>query len=308
MNLPSELAREAELLRFRLTHHLGGSSERLGDLLHEIEARVPHHPIVRTARAWAALPETALPGPPPELTPAAEAWLAGSPQRALELALEALDDRDHARTAATVADLCWFVGRREEAIARWQDLRQLCGPLPPLEVRLGRAALTAGRLVDAQDRAVHALIQNPLYGSAFVLLCHIQQAQGQEVTPIPLRPQVRQVNGELLLARGLTSPAKAAWLEALEVAREAPAHESPPGRLATQTLLTTWRALRDEGARKNRTERPLRALDEWEQAGLLDSYLWAVGLNPSNAAAFRERLEPEERDRRFWTTGVLENA
>lgn len=306
MNAPSALAREAELLRFRLAHHLGGSPERLRELLGRLERQVPHHPVVRTARALQVLPETGLPGPPPELADAAEAWLAGDPVAAHAHACRALAQRDHVRTRVTVADLAWVLQRPDEARDGWTRAAADAGSLAPLEVRLGRAALGAGQLADALDRAVRALIQNPLYGTAFVLLAHVHRARGHEVLTVPLPPQVRHSPDGLQLERGVDGRARAAWREAVRAAQEAPSAEAPPGAHATAALLTTWRALPAGDKRQTTAEWPLRALDRWERTGVLETYLWAIGLTRASAGAFRSRSGHQDRDRRFWAEGVLQ--
>ncbi len=306
MIVPSQLAQEAERLRFRLAHHLGGDPERLEGLLQQLERRVPHHPVARTARAEAALPETALPGPPPELAGSAEAWLAGDPQAALIAARRALSERDHPRTRTTVGDLCWFLGRGEEALGCWESVRARLGPLPALLVRLGRAALKGGRAGEALERAVQALLANPLHGTATILLGHAHRARGREVLPVPLPPQVAQVDGELRLARGLGARSRAAWLAGLEAARAADPGELPPGATAVQVLLATWRALPEGDRKEQRASWPLQALERWERDRVLETYLWAVGLSAETAHGFRARRDrAAERDRRFWTEGVL---
>jgi hypothetical protein len=305
---PSALARQAEQLRFRIDHHLGGDPEDLIKLLQQLEARVAHHAVVRNARAAQALPETVLPAPPPELSAAASAWIAGDAGQALAKGRRALSDRPHPRTAVTVADLCWATGRPDEALAGWEAVRSELGSLVPLLVRLGRAALVQGRTGEALERAVQALGQNPLHGTAFVLLAHTHRARGAETVPVPLPARLAVVDGQLKLARGLGERARRAWTDALKAAREAPPDETPPGRSALHTLLQTWRSLPVGSAKEQRVSWTVQALDRWERAGVLDSYLWAVGLNPDTAHAFRRRPTPQARDQRFWTEQVVETS
>jgi tetratricopeptide (TPR) repeat protein len=304
--VPSALALEAETLRFRLSHHLGGSPKRLKELLAALEFKVPHHPVVRNQHAWLALPETALPAPPPELAAAASAWLAGDVNLALAKAREASRIQEHPRTTTTIADLYWSLGQRRDAVELWQEVRDKTGPLPPLLTRLGRAALVAGRTEDALEGAVQALSANPLYGTAFVLLSHTHRAQGHEILPVPLPNQIRHIDGQLRMVQELGARAETAWLKALEAARNAPPQESPPGRTAASTLTKTWLALApDTGRRDAPAEWPLRALCRWQKAGLLDTYLWAVGLTPLTADLFRTRTIPLSQDRQFWSQAVL---
>ncbi len=304
--VPSQLAREAEQLRFRLAHHLGGDPERLRALLSDLEAKVPHHPIVRTVRAAEALPGTMLPGPPPELSEAAAAWAGGDPVRALALARQAQEQRPHARTATTVADLCWYLGRPREAVAGWQTVRAELGPLPPLEVRLGRAALGAGKAKDALERALQALIQNPLHGTATVLLGHAHRAQGREMLPVPLPHQVFRVKGEPAFSPSLPERDRKAWLAGVAAAGSAEPHQVPPLASVFAAVLSSWR----DAPAASADDRPswvLGACLRWEEAGVLDSYQWAVGLTAATADAFRRRKGGADRDRRFWSEAVLQS-
>ena len=302
----SALAREAEQLRFRIEHHLGGDPEKLVRLLRQLEVRVPHHPIVRTARAVTALPDTALPGPPPELSSAAARWLAGDPEGALEHARAALAERPHPRTRVTVADLHWHLGAREEALVGWQLARDELGPLPPLAVRRGRAALVDGRSGEALDEAVRALLQNPLYGTAFVLLTHAHRARGQEALPVPLPTQAVRTADGLRMVSGLGERGQASWTAALRASQVAPAEETPPGHSGVAALLDQWRTLAPGSTAEERQCWPIATLDRWEREGTLETYLWASGLTPDRAEDFRLRSDPEASDRRFWREAILE--
>ncbi len=305
MMVPSQLAREAERERFRLLHGLGGQPERLEGLLRELEVRVPHHPVARTARGWAALPETALPAPPENLAAAAQAWLDGDLAGAREAAATARAELDHPRTTVTLGDLAWQAGEATLAVRHWRVARGVLGALPPLEVRLGRAAFARQRHGEALDHAARALVENPLYGTAAVLLGHVCIAGGGSPIPVPLPPQVRQIDGQLQLSRGLGPRARRVWLRALEAARTAPPDELPPGQTAALTLVATWRELPSDGRRADRAEWPLRQLDAWEREGLLDVYLWAVGLDAGNAEAWRGwRQQHTDAVRRFWSEGT----
>ena len=69
------LARAAERLRFRAAWHQGADDARLAALRAELLERNPWHPIALNFRARAALPETFLPPPEPELAPLGVAFL-----------------------------------------------------------------------------------------------------------------------------------------------------------------------------------------------------------------------------------------
>ncbi|MCB9793297.1 MAG: hypothetical protein H6741_11275 [Alphaproteobacteria bacterium] len=172
-----------DALRFRLEFGLGGDPQALEDGRLRLEAQAPHHPLTLNLRAWRALPETALPPPPPALREAAERFLAGDLTDALARARTV----DAPRALVVQADLLLLLGRVEPARAALRAATRALGPLPPLIFRDARCAELSGDPDEAWSACVEALVGNPLYGSARRLQLDLVERRGGWLLPLPLR-------------------------------------------------------------------------------------------------------------------------
>ena len=275
MSLPvPELARATEALRFRLAWHQGGDPARLQALTDELQERSPWHPIALNLRARAALPETFLPPPEPGLAELGAAWLRGDAARVVALAREA--------------------GSRRARLV----LAQLGEPVEALGDSVEELA--------AARRPVDALVRNPLYGTARVLLVERARAEGRPMLRLPLVAPVQRREGRLSLPRTLSERAARAWT-AWHRAVSSPLNtDLPPGSAGHRALLEAWRAGDEAPARFREDPDPeIRRLDQLDREGLLPAYEWSCGLAPSNAPAFRAWAAQDRGTlRRLWTEGL----
>ncbi|HJN74990.1 MAG TPA: hypothetical protein QGF58_13765 [Myxococcota bacterium] len=287
------LARAAERLRFRAAWHQGADDARLAALRAELLERNPWHPIALNFRARAALPETFLPPPEPELAPLGVAFLR--------------DDLDEVRRLATASKTPRArLALAQVALSRGEVVDLDCDDT--VDVLVVRAAMkrAVGDLPGSLALAAEALTANPLYGTARVLLAEVNEAQGSTLIRLPLMAPVERTNGRLVHTRNLSDGARAAWT-AWNRAVSSPGNgELPPGSAGHRALLEAWRA-RPQTAPRFREDPNLEIarLDRWEREGLLAAYEWSCGLTRANSEAFRRwAVEGSSSLRRLWREGL----
>jgi hypothetical protein len=280
--------------------------ERLTRLLVE---GAPHHPVALNLRARAALPETMLPESGEALRDIASAFAAGDFSAALALArdLGDLSMEEEGLREQTLGDLVFLTQGPAEAEPHFRTAIQGLGPLAPLLARLGRCALGTGDSPTASRYAVRSLTENPLYGTALVLLFEAAQAEGKTLLPIPIQARIFTAPGGVRVDPSLSPRGRMAWESWLQARETSDFQERPPERSSTLRLIEAWRAGSDgQLAYSDSDNQELEALDRWERDGLLDAYLWFAGLNPENAHVFRTwRDAHRDTAERFWRQGVL---
>jgi len=302
----SELAIEVERQRFRLAHRLGGDPQRLDEQLVRLARTVPFHPVVLNERARRLLPETWPEPPPLELAPVAQALLAGQVDDAYRTASElASERRGDGQVQMALGDLQLLRGDAGGAETSFRRGMELLGPLPCLMVRYGRCRLLHGATKEAWKLVVGALTQCPIYGSGHALYADVAAAAGRALIPVPLPLPLVQDGDRVVPHPDLTAPAAAAW--ARYVAH--PGQGTPPGLLRARAALDLWTSSRETEERADAEVQVLPTLAAWQQAGLLRSYLWIVGLSSDNVADFRSWIvERPHQMRAFWELGPTGQA
>jgi tetratricopeptide (TPR) repeat protein len=305
----SHLALEVEGLHFSRAHGMETDSNRCERLTRLLMEGAPHHPVALNLRARDALPETMLPESRGALKEVATAFAAGDFAAALDLARElgGLSMKEAGLREHTLGDLVFLTRGPAEAEPHFRAALQALGPLAPLLARLGRCALGTGDWSTARRYAVRALTENPLYGTALVLLFEAAQAEGESLLPIPIQARIFGTPGGMRVDPSLSPRGRMAWEAWLRARETSDFRERPPERSSTLRLIEVWRAGSDgQLAYSDSPNQELEALDRWERDGLLDAYLWFAGLNHENAAVFRNwRDAHRDTAERFWREGVL---
>lgn len=285
-----------ERARFRVLFGLSADRARATQLEQLVLHRAPEHPLVQNHRARLAMPETELPPPPLALSEAARAFLRGRIRQALTLA-EAVPGP---RAEVMRGDLLLLLDSPDAAHA-FERAREGLGDLPPLLARLARCELNAGAPERAHDLCVSALCDNPLLGTARVLLRASLEALKRPWTPIPMRVPVKRSGDRLLLPKGVTEQETEIWRAWWTATLNAPEDEHPPGASAHAALLAQMPTTPISGP----TGAVLRRVSTLHQADLLPAYQWARGLTSSNAQVFKTwRRHNPAALRRLWTEGV----
>jgi hypothetical protein len=305
----SRLALEVEELQFSRAHGMETNSSRCERLTRLLVEGAPHHPVALNLRARAALPETMLPEAGEITRDIASAFAAREFSAALALArdLGGLSMEEEGLREHTVGDLVFLTLGPAEAEPHFRAAIQALGPLAPLLARLGRCALGAGDWPTARRYAVRSLTENPLYGTALVLLFEAAHAEGESLLPIPIQARILTAPDGTRIDPSLSPRGRMAWESWLQARESSDFQERPPERSSTLRLIEAWRAGSDgQLAYSDSPNQELEALDRWERDGLLDAYLWFAGLNPENAHVFRTWRDTQRDSlERFWRHGVL---
>ncbi len=305
----SRLALEVEGMQFSRAHGMETDSSRCERMTRLLVEGAPHHPVSLNLRARAALPETMLPESGEALKDIATAFAAGDFSAALAIAKElgSLSMEEEGLREHTVGDLVFLTQGPAEAEPHYRAAIQALGPLAPLLARLGRCALGAEDWPTARRYAVRSLTENPLYGTALVLLFEAAHAVGESLLPIPIQARILSAPGGVRIDPSLSPRGRMAWEAWLQARETSDFQERPPERSSTLRLIEAWRKGSDgQLAYSDSPNQELEALDRWERDGLLDAYLWFAGLNPDNAPVFRSwRDAHRDTAERFWRQGVL---
>jgi hypothetical protein len=291
------LVHDFERARFRVLFGLSVDRKRADQLEQQALQRAPEHPLVQNHRARRAMPETDLPPPPADLAPAARSFLRGQ----IRKALDQTDGIPGARAQVMRGDLMLLLDA-PDAADHFRQARSELGDLPPLLARLARCQLNAGDPEQARALCVDALCDNPLLGTARVLLRAALEACKQPWSPIPMRVPVRRSGDRLLLPKNVTDAEAEIWRAWWTATLSAPDEELPPGAGAHAALLASLPGAPLKGPTAGVLSR-VRAL---HQAGLLPAYQWSRGLTHTNARAFKlwRRHHPDAL-RRLWTEGIV---
>ena len=301
-----ELVLGVERLRFAIEFGLGGDQGQLMRWSMELAEKAPHHPIARNLVAFRALPETALPAPPPHLTKVAEAFKRGELDDALAECQRLLSLGAGGRLFTVAGDVLAAMERYEEAGVLYKQALDQLGGLAPIHTRLVTVYLRTQRHDEALDHAVEALVENPIYGTARAVLHNCFQRSLLKPLPIPIPEQARLTHdGNFMVSSNLVGAPLAAWRSWCE-ALQAAGGESPPRRSAFVALLSTFQS--EEAKEVQRYNDPsaaarsdLQRLLALRRENLLAPYLWVTGLTPRNANAFRHWREGERYSlERFW--------
>ncbi len=305
----ARLALEVEELQFYRAHGMETDAGRCDRLTRLLVEGAPHHPVALNLRARRALPETMLPNSRGTLKEVATAFAKGDPAKALTLAedLAGLTMEEDALRACTVGDLLFLTRGPEEAAPHFRTSMQGLGPLAPLLTRLGRCALSTGDWATARRYAVRSLTENPLYGTALVLLFEAVRGTGKTLLPIPIQARILAAPGGVRIDPSLSPRGRMAWETWLQARETSDFRERPPERSSTLRLIEAWRVGSDGQLAYSDAPNPeLEALDRWERDGVLDAYLWFAGLNPENAPMFRSwRSDHRDTAEQFWREGVV---
>jgi tetratricopeptide (TPR) repeat protein len=305
---PGQLARFVDRLRFLSEHSLQGGQADFETKGQRLLAQAENHPLALNLRAFSALPETALPAPCPSFGPVAQHFSEGNTEAALALASERVNALPHPRSWANYGDLQLLHGNVQGAESSYRRALDELGRIPPIELRFGRIMAARGDWEAAQRRAIAALSDNPLYGSARYLYWEATKELGRQPLALPLRECVRfGPSGDRLYESDLSEAARMAWRAWAEVDEQMAQSESPPRKSAYEALVASWTQNRNQNPEPGYVDpgimgdRSLELLASWASEGLLVAYLWAIGLGRANADAFRTwNLSNRGRLTRFW--------
>jgi tetratricopeptide (TPR) repeat protein len=312
---PGQLARFVDRMRFLSEHKLQGGQVDFESKGKRLLAQAGNHPLALNLRAFSALPETALPAPCPSFGPVAQLFLQGDTEEAQALAEKQVKANPHARSWANYGDLQLLHGQLHAAEASYRRALDILGRIPPLTLRLGRVEAQRGDWTAAKRFAISALSENPLYGSARVLFWEATKKQGEIPLGFPLPERIRfGPQGKRQADGNLSEAAQTAWMAWAEVETRLGQTETPPQKTAYAALVNAWE--------QNNTLNPepgyvdpgqagdedLRIIAQWSSEGLLEAYLWVIGLGRANADAFRQWL-PSNKGRlnQFWQNAHLGN-
>jgi tetratricopeptide (TPR) repeat protein len=297
----STLSLEVERLRFASEFGLKTDHGRLLQLSLELSTRVPRHPISLNIRAFQFLPETGLPRPSKHLSEAASMFAKRDFTGALESAKSALKAieatsnslTNQGRAMVVIGDLLLLIGKTKQAESFFLDANSLLGDLPPIILRLGQVKYSQGLSDDAHSLAREALSVNPLYGSAMMLFWESAIKQGRQLAPLPL-PERATVDSSsnMRIDPSLSGRALLAW-KAWLLAKPSETPHSPPKKGQYNALVAAWRNQNEDQAEQYDdpsllAKADLERLSRFEDAGILDGYLWLQGLNLSNADSWRQ--------------------
>ena len=313
LSQPGQLARLVDRLRFLEEHQIGTGKSRLGEQLKRQTAHAQDHLLLLNHRAFHALPETALPEPSPTFSPVARLFDEGKSKEALLLAKETVEIHPHARSWANTGDLQILHGDVAGAEASFRRAQELLGKIPPIEIRMGRILAARGDWKGSLRKAISALSENPLYGSARYLFWESQRTLGYQALYLPMRERIQyNRNGERHYLEPLSPSARLAWRAWAEVDESMGLSENPPRKSAYYALVDKWRSTRGQNPTEGYIEPAidgdvqLNLLSDWADQELLTAYLWVSGLGHANANAFRDWLPSNKgRLQRFWEIAVL---
>ena len=311
---PGQLARFVDRLRFLSEHSLKGGQADFEAKGQRLLAQAENHPLALNLRAFSALPETALPAPCPRFGAVAHLFSEGDSEGAQALAAELIVSDPHPRSWVNYGDLQILHGEIRAAEGSYRRAMETLGRIPPIELRFGRIEAARGDWKAAQRRAISALSDNPLYGSARYLFWESMKHLGREPLALPLRERVRfGPNGDRLYEGSLSEAARMAWRAWAEVDQQLAQTETPPKKSAYEALIASWSQNKSQNPEPGyvdpglQADQSLERLAKWSSEGLLVSYLWVVGLGRANADAFRQWL-PSNRGRltQFWEQASTE--
>ncbi len=219
-----------------------------------------------------------------------------------------MDDDEQARLFTTMGDLECLLGSVEAAEVWFRKALLTLGSLPPLHARLGRCAFLRGDVDTARKRAIRALVENPIYGTAMVLYLEACRARSINLLPIPVQAGLVHTPSGWATTPGLSPKAVRAWQAWLDARASCTLEEFPPERTPTLALIQAWRSGTDDDLSYTDTPNPdLDTLDRMERSGTLDGYLWFAGLDPSNAEQWRTWNREHHRTmERFWSEGLVQ--
>ena len=305
---PGQLARFVDRMRFLSEHNLQGGQVDFESKGQRLLAQAGNHPLALNLRAFSALPETALPSPCPSFGPVAHLFLQGNTQEAQELAEKQVNENPHARSWANCGDLQLLHGQLHAAEASYRRAQDTLGRIPPLTLRLGRVEALRGDWTAAKRFAISALSENPLYGSARVLFWEATKKLGDAPLGFPLPERIRfGAQGNRQADGNLSEAARTAWMAWAEVDARLGQTETPPQKTAYAALVHAWEQNNNLSPEPGyvdpgqAADDDLRIIAQWSSEGLLEAYLWVIGLGRSNADAFRQWLASNKgRLNQFW--------
>ncbi|MEE2750570.1 MAG: hypothetical protein VX519_04005 [Myxococcota bacterium] len=307
----SDLARTVEQIHFARSHHISTDNVEFEDLKRVLLQRAPFHPLALNLRAFDALPETALPAPSKRFSGIARAFMDGRYTDALSEAQgvvsQDMTDDEQARLYTTIGDLESLLGSIESAEDCFRKALLILGPLPPLHARLGRCAFLRGDADTARSRAIRALVENPIYGTAMVLYLEACRSRSIQLLPIPVQAGLVRTQSGWVATPDLSPKAVRAWEAWLNARASCTLEEFPPERTPTLALIQAWRSGTNDDLSYTDTPNPeLDALERMERDGILDGYLWFAGLDSSNANQWRAWKQEHPRTmERFWSEGLI---
>jgi hypothetical protein len=178
---------------------------------------------------------------------------------------------------------------------------------------MGRIWAAKGDWKKALRKAIAALCENPLYGSARYLFWESQRVLGYQALYLPMRERIQyNRHGERHYLEPLSASARLAWKAWAEVDETMGLSENPPRKSAYHALVDKWRIAREHNPTEGYMDPSidgdlqLNLLSEWAEQDLLTAYLWVSGLGHANARAFQEWLPSNKgRLQRFWEIAVL---
>jgi tetratricopeptide (TPR) repeat protein len=313
---PGQLARFVDRLRFLSEHDLKGSQTDFESKGQRLLAQAGNHPLALNMRAFSVLPETGLPAPCPSFGPVALLFSEGDTEGAKNLAEELVKTMPHPRSWANCGDLQLLNGKIRAAEASYRRAQETLGRIPPLALRMGRIEAARNDWKAAKRCAIVALTENPLYGSARYLYWEATKKLGGTPLGLPLPERVRfGPKGERQTDSSLSEAARLAWTAWAEVDQQAGQTEFPPKKSAYETLVRTWEKNRPLNPEPGYIEpgiagdTELALFSKWSTEGLLEAYLWAIGLGRSNADTFREWLVSNKgRLNQFWQNAQQTNS
>jgi|GEM_PF-2814780 len=312
----SALSFEVERLRFTTDFGLSTEHGRLLQLSLELSSRVPRHPISLNIRAFQVLPETALPQPPSALKEAAALFIKkdlNSATQSATAALEVLEQGNNSlieqgRAQVVIGDLLLLQGQTVEAERCFIQANAILGDLPPIVNRLGQVKFEQKRFDEAHSLAKTALSTNPLYGSAMMLFWESAIKQGRQLAPLPMPERATiDSSNEMRIDPTLTGKALRAW-QAWLMAVPSDTMYAPPKKGQYDALLKEWAARGEQTAERYDdpgllAKADLDRLERFREAGILDGYLWLLGLNLSSAETWRQwSTKNPEAMNMFWST------
>ena len=307
---PGQLARLVDRLRFLTEHDLKGGQADIQEKGKRLLAQLDDHPLAMNFKAFEVLPETALPAPSPSFGPVAQLFSEGKTEEALSLATTTIQSEPHPRSWVNYGDLQILHNDLQGAEGSYRRALEELGKIPPLEMRFGRVEALHQRWEAAYRKAISALSDNPLYGSARFLLAESAKAMGRVAVNIPIAERVYYgPAGNRLYDNSLSEAAREAWRSWADIDQQLGATETPPKKSAYESLIASWRQNRNKNNDPGYidptqdADSDLQVLESIDARGLLRPYLWTIGLGHSNAEAFRHWVTSNRgRLTQFWET------
>jgi len=305
---PGQLARLVDRLRFLTEHELKGGQADIREKGKRLLAQLDDHPLAMNFKAFEILPESALPAPSPSFGPVAQLFSEGKATEALALAATTVHKTPHPRSWVNYGDLQVLHKDLPGAEASYRRALEELGKTPPIELRFGRIEALHQRWDAAHRKAISALSDNPLYGSARFLWAESANAIGRLAVNIPISERVYYgPAGNRLYDNSLSEAAREAWRCWADIDQQLGATETPPKQSAYEALIASWRQNRNQNSDpgyidpSQDADNDLQILESIDARGLLGPYLWSIGLGHSNADVFRSWITSNRgRMTQFW--------